>query len=139
MQTDADWDFLQDTALMHRRMWHDGDMKMAAEIRLRVGQFGATPGDRGRLRVEFSESKSTVTLQVDQGERGVGQARRARIVGGSPNVASLEERQARLVQQEFDDRSYVRGRFRDTLPGSVHSSDFAILSMKDLEAMSRPE
>lgn len=49
----TDWDFLLDTALMHHALWAEGDLKMAAEIRLRVAKFGATPEDRSRLRMQF--------------------------------------------------------------------------------------
>lgn len=49
--TESDWDFLLDTALLHARMWL-GDAKIAAEVRLRVAKFGATPEDRLRLRMQ---------------------------------------------------------------------------------------
>lgn len=51
--TADDWSFLLDTALLHRQMWL-GDTKAAAELRLRVAKFGATPEDRLRLRVQFA-------------------------------------------------------------------------------------
>lgn len=47
----TDWDFLADTALLHAALWGDGNTKVAAELRLRVAKFGATPEDRLRLRV----------------------------------------------------------------------------------------
>lgn len=53
---ESDWDFLLDTALMHNEMWTNGDMKMAAEIRLRVAKYGATPEDRARLRMNFADA-----------------------------------------------------------------------------------
>lgn len=53
--TATDWSFLLDTALMHHKMWQDGEIKWAAEIRLRVAKYGATPEDRARLRMEFAE------------------------------------------------------------------------------------
>ena len=56
---EADWDFLVDTALLHHRMWTDGAPALAAEIRLRVAKFGATPEDRMRLRM---------TIEADQAE-----------------------------------------------------------------------
>jgi len=49
--TATDWDFLLDTALLHARFWR-GDEKVAAELRLRVAKFGATPEDRMRLRMQ---------------------------------------------------------------------------------------
>lgn len=51
----TDWDFLLDTALLHAQYW-SGDMSKAAEIRLRVAKFGATPEDRARLRIQFAEA-----------------------------------------------------------------------------------
>lgn len=52
--TATDWDFLLDTALLHARLW-EGDSKAAAELRLRVAKFGATPEDRARLRMTIEE------------------------------------------------------------------------------------
>lgn len=52
--TATDWDFLLDTALLHASMWR-GDTKAAAEVRLRVASFGATPADRARLRMSIKE------------------------------------------------------------------------------------
>lgn len=54
--TETDWQFLLDTAVMHHRYWAEGDMKVAAELRLRVAKFGATPEDRARLRIVFAEA-----------------------------------------------------------------------------------
>lgn len=51
--TDTDWSFLLDTAVLHSAMW-EGDAKMAAEVRLRVAKFGATPEDRARLRIDLA-------------------------------------------------------------------------------------
>lgn len=47
---DVDWDNLLDTALLHRKMW-EGDTSVAAELRLRMSQFGTTPDSRLRLRI----------------------------------------------------------------------------------------
>lgn len=55
--TDTDWDFLLDTALLHARFW-EGDEKVAAELRLRVAKFGATPEDRARLRLSVGEPET---------------------------------------------------------------------------------
>lgn len=53
--TDTDWSFLLDTALMHHAMWGKQQWTLAAEVRLRVSKFGATPEDRARLRMVFSD------------------------------------------------------------------------------------
>ena len=52
--TDTDWDFLLDTALLHAELW-SGNGAVAAELRLRVAKFGATPEDRLRLRMQVAE------------------------------------------------------------------------------------
>ena len=53
--TSTDWSERLDTALLHARMW-SGDHKVAAELRLRVQKFGATPEDRARLRIQFAQA-----------------------------------------------------------------------------------
>lgn len=53
--TQTDWDFLMDTARIHAAYWL-GDLKLAAELRLRVAKFGATPEDRARLRITFAQA-----------------------------------------------------------------------------------
>lgn len=55
--TDTDWSFLLDTAVMHAEFWM-GNRALAAELRLRVAKFGATPEDRARLRMSVGEPKS---------------------------------------------------------------------------------
>lgn len=52
----TDWSYLLDTALMHHAMWEKGAWTLAAEVRLRVAQFGATPADRMRLRVQWADA-----------------------------------------------------------------------------------
>lgn len=54
--TATDWSFLLDTAYMHHLFWAEGKVKVAAELRLRVAKFGATPEDRARLRIVFAEA-----------------------------------------------------------------------------------
>ena len=53
--TATDWSELLDTAVLHARFWR-GDVKLAAELRLRVAKFGATPEDRARLRITFAQA-----------------------------------------------------------------------------------
>lgn len=52
----TDWSYLLDTALMHHAMWEKGQWTLAAEVRLRVAQFGATPADRLRLRIQWADA-----------------------------------------------------------------------------------
>ena len=58
--TSTDWQFLLDT-LPIVAAFYGGDLKQAAELRLRVAKFGATPEDRARLRMQFA--------QADEAER----------------------------------------------------------------------
>lgn len=52
--TATDWDFLLDTALLHAKVWGDGDLKHLSEMRLRVAKLGATSEDRARLRITYA-------------------------------------------------------------------------------------
>ena len=85
MMTDPDWDFLLDTALMHHHMWSTGSFEQAAEVRLRVQKFGATPEDRSRLRVEIGTGlpgTSTATTTPHTGNvTNIADERRARVIG----------------------------------------------------------
>jgi hypothetical protein len=49
--TTTDWQYLLETAFIQNTFWN-GDMKVAAELRLRAQKFGATPEDRARLRIQ---------------------------------------------------------------------------------------
>ena len=61
---DTDWSFLLDTAVLHAQFW-SGNQSVAAELRIRVAKFGATPEDRARLKVEVGDpNKSVVSKQV---------------------------------------------------------------------------
>ena len=62
--TDTDWSFLLDTALMHHAMWSKGQWTLAAEVRLRVAKFGATPEDRARLRLSIGEPKKAAPAKT---------------------------------------------------------------------------
>lgn len=52
----TDWAFMIDTALMHDAMWSKKQWTLAAEVRLRVAKFGATPEDRLRLRIQWADA-----------------------------------------------------------------------------------
>lgn len=83
MLSEPDWFFLLDTALIHHNMWKNGRWEFASEVRLRVGQFGATPESRMRLRQEIEVPEKTPV----GGKRG-------------NNVASLDARRARMASGE---------------------------------------
>ena len=59
----TDWDFLEDTALLHHGVWNGGRVSIAqqtnalAEIRQRVAKFGATLEDRLKLRIKFADTQ----------------------------------------------------------------------------------
>lgn len=54
------WSFLLDTAMLHAA-YISGDHRLAAEIRNRVGKFGATPEDRARLRITVATADEVET------------------------------------------------------------------------------
>lgn len=51
------WLYLVDTMLMHHTMWAKGRWEYASELRLRMAQFGITPADRLRLRIQIVTPK----------------------------------------------------------------------------------
>ena len=53
---ETDWAYMADTALMHHAMWEKGQWTLAAEVRLRLAQYGATPADRLRLRIQWADA-----------------------------------------------------------------------------------
>ena len=65
--TSTDWAELLITARLHAAVV-DGDLKHAAELRLRVAKFGATPEDRARLRITFAAADEA-EQKADQPER----------------------------------------------------------------------
>ena len=72
--TATDWDFLLDTALLHNELW-SGNPGVAAELRLRVAKFGASPEDRLRLKVDISDE-----VAAAKAEPRVNAERKARLV-----------------------------------------------------------
>ena len=51
----TDWQFLLITARLHHAV-SEGNLSLAAELRLREAKFGATVEDRANLRMVFAES-----------------------------------------------------------------------------------
>lgn len=49
-----EWSYLMDTALAHAQLWGNGDLTQLAELRIRVANFGITPADRARLRIQYA-------------------------------------------------------------------------------------
>lgn len=65
--TSTDWSELLITARLHAAVVN-GDLKHAAELRLRVAKFGATPEDRARLRITFAAADEA-EQKADRPER----------------------------------------------------------------------
>ena len=78
----ADWDTLLDNALLHRELWM-GDLKVAAELRLRMSQFGTNPESRLRLKltVELDAERAKSSAPVIASDR---RQRLLRAVNGTP-------------------------------------------------------
>jgi hypothetical protein len=73
--TDTDWSFLLDTAVLHAEFWM-GDRSVAAELRLRVAKFGATPEDRARLKITIGDPAPVPTRLQTKASKN----RRARLL-----------------------------------------------------------
>ena len=78
--TETDWSELLDTALLHARYWR-GDVKVAAELRLRVAKFGATPEDRARLRIQFATADKAESDRIVPAPSHAPGSQRRRLVG----------------------------------------------------------
>lgn len=63
----TDWSYLLDSALLHAA-FVDGDLKQAAELRLRLAKFGATPEDRMRLRMGFAAADEMDARRAPPGD-----------------------------------------------------------------------
>lgn len=82
--TEADWEFLLDTAVLHAEFWL-GNRALAAELRLRVAKFGVTPEDRARLKLSVGkptgEAKKTPTPKLKSKAADERKGRLLRAVG----------------------------------------------------------
>jgi len=72
--TPVDWDYLADTALLHTQL-SNGQHSAAAELRLRICKFGASPEDRLRLKVDITDE-----VAAAKAEPRVNAERKARLV-----------------------------------------------------------
>ncbi len=52
----VDWSELEACAVLHHEFMSNGDLKLASELRLRLGKFGSTPEDRARLRISVADA-----------------------------------------------------------------------------------
>jgi hypothetical protein len=49
MMTEPDWEHLLETAVLYDEFMRTGNIRIAAEIRIRTGLLSATSGDRARI------------------------------------------------------------------------------------------
>lgn len=61
--TALEWSYMLDTAVLHGAFW-SGDLKVAGELRLRLGKFGTTPEDLQRLHLGYELEDRTVDETV---------------------------------------------------------------------------
>ena len=85
-EPDLGWQFLIDTALMHHTMWKKGKWEFAAELRLRMAKYGATPEDRMRLKISVSNPPPSVKTVDDEAPAAAASvtditSRRSRLTG----------------------------------------------------------
>lgn len=78
-QPDLAWSNLIATAMLHHRMWTDGNTKLAAEIRIREAKFGVTPEDQMRLKIKVTQAGAATGQQPKP-----------------PGVTNLDERRREL-------------------------------------------
>jgi hypothetical protein len=88
----TDWDFLLDTAILHAAYW-SGDLSAAAELRIRVAKFGATPEDRARLRIQFAEADERDTRNAGRTPKGEDGPKSARERYGNVTTADFGSKQ----------------------------------------------
>lgn len=78
--TAVDWLYLLETAYIHTAFWN-GDMKAASELRLRMANFGATPADRARLRIQV-----VTAIEVEEKSKAKGNLPASRERYGKPKA-----------------------------------------------------
>lgn len=91
MVTEVDWHFLLDTALMHHQFWMRGRWEFGAELRLRVGKFGATPEDRARLRIEIDAPDTPAANAPQKGTAHDRRRERWNIVPDTPTTQPKDQ------------------------------------------------
>lgn len=87
----TDWQFLLDT-LPLVAAYHEGDLRWAGELRLRMAAYGATPADRARLRMTFAQADEADAKRPTSGADARGRYGQLRVMrtaaGGGPATAS---------------------------------------------------
>lgn len=84
--TSTDWDFLIDTALIHTQFWLGENC--AAELRLRVAKYGASPEDRQRLRLQIG-SKTQPVIAPPKALNTSRKTRLLKVVGGTDESTAV--------------------------------------------------
>lgn len=79
---ESDWLTLADTAVIHNQFMRKRTFTLAGELRLRMAQFGATPADRMRLKIDVVQRNPHKNQPTD-GQAGVPNLadRRSRLTG----------------------------------------------------------
>jgi len=88
LMTSTDWDVMLETALLHARVWGDGEVTVMAELRLRVAKFGATPEDRARLRMFFADADEKDSKRKPDGATARAKYEGLAVVPGGQSKAS---------------------------------------------------
>jgi hypothetical protein len=70
--TEADWEYLLETAVANHLYWTTGSTKYAAELRLRTANFGMTPADRARLRIVWADADAKAGAEQKAGPQSSG-------------------------------------------------------------------
>lgn len=78
-EDDLSWSVLLDTAFMHHKMWQHGRWDFAAELRLRLAKYGATPEDKARLRITVVTPPPAAPAPSGEGSVTDIRSRRARL------------------------------------------------------------
>lgn len=78
-EDELSWSVLVDTALMHHKMWQNGRWDFAAELRLRLAKYGATPEDKARLRIKVVTPPARLEPSTGEGSVTNISSRRARL------------------------------------------------------------
>ena len=88
-EPEVGWAFLIDTARLHHQVWAHGRLDLAAELRLRVCQFGSTPESRHRLGVSVrlpTDEPGSAASVMGTGDQAWRDARRRRLTGQEPET-----------------------------------------------------
>ena len=100
--SEVDWGYLLDTALLHHIYWAKGRWEYAAELRIRLAKFGATPADRRALHVFIDAPEEFSVGTVSDKPYGAAWSDRAREEGYGDDVKRWrQDRWNRVVNADI--------------------------------------